>query len=133
MAKHKRNRLKQDGNRGKTIVYALTDPTTSELRYIGHTRQPNRRFSHFKNPGDSLQGPLADWCRELKRNGMEPRVHILCEVTATGASCLDGSGAWSVGDSQSYAFVVEQHLIQRASLFTDKLLNRMKYPKAAVA
>jgi GIY-YIG catalytic domain len=64
------------------VVYALLDPRTNAVRYIGQTSQPqNRQRQHrSRNRGNR---PKEAWMLELRALGLEPQMRILEEVAET--------------------------------------------------
>ena len=71
----------------KTVsIYALIDPLTKEVRYIGKSVNPNTRFrAHLRNRSDTH---CARWLGVLRDLGLEPEMTIL-EAETEG----DGSEA----------------------------------------
>lgn len=67
----------------KVVIYALIDPTTQEIRYVGKTIDITKRMQRHKR--DALRGNTAikrvAWLRGLSSKGHDPDVEILCEAT----------------------------------------------------
>lgn len=63
----------------KSFIYCLEDPITGEIRYVGKTNDPLKRFSsHYRrSTEDSWK---SNWVKSLKRRGLKPRMEILEEV-----------------------------------------------------
>jgi hypothetical protein len=63
------------------VIYALTEPDTGEVRYIGQARHLWQRYAHHLLP---IQGTPAKvmWLHGLQRRGLFPSVRVLEEVTA---------------------------------------------------
>jgi len=86
-------------------VYALVDPSTSEVRYVGATKDPKaREKSHLQR---SPNPDVASWINELDDKNLTPDMVILRETD------LDGLAT------------VEEEEIERLSDSND-LLNRVK-------
>lgn len=81
-------------------VYALCDPDTSVIRYIGCTMNPKARFSSHKTGREQTTG---EWVRSLKAEGKTPVMKILYQ------------GEWL------HAYDVEKALIVN---YRNTLLNR---------
>jgi hypothetical protein len=66
------------------IVYALIDPRTGEVRYIGKThRKPAWRLQRHMAPYELLGNSHKEhWIRSLLKEGLKPTIHILekCET-----------------------------------------------------
>lgn len=63
-------------------IYALRDPRTSEVRYIGKAKDVQRRarchlMDSYLSKEDTYK---ARWIRTLLRQGLEPVATVLCEV-----------------------------------------------------
>lgn len=60
------------------VVYALSDPKTDELRYIGQTEQlpATRLRQHVKDCG-RYSNHCAHWIKNLKKQGFKPFMEIL--------------------------------------------------------
>lgn len=59
-------------------IYALLDPRTEEVRYVGKTTNPRRRFfEHLRKPANEH---LARWLNALNQLGLVPNLEILDEV-----------------------------------------------------
>jgi DNA-binding XRE family transcriptional regulator len=60
-------------------IYALLDPRDSTVRYVGMSRNAQRRlFQHLL--GDSRNEDKNGWIRELLDGGLYPTLHILEEI-----------------------------------------------------
>lgn len=66
-------------------VYALLDPDTEEIRYIGQTCQAlaKRLFWHVQKPSNYL---LDDWMTELRKKGKSPIIRLLDSATTRQAA-----------------------------------------------
>ena len=60
-----------------TFIYALRDPNTKEIKYIGKTNNPRTRLSGHKMAGVNQR--LSDWIRSLQEQGQQPVMQILEE------------------------------------------------------
>lgn len=61
-----------------TFIYALMDPRDNQVRYVGKSNEPRRRFSkHLRAAQDC---PRIRWIRALQRLNLEPGLEILEEV-----------------------------------------------------
>lgn len=74
-------------------VYALSDPRTNQIRYIGITsNHPVERLTqHMKRKGGN--GPKNSWIDELRKFGEKPCV-ISLEYTETKQEALACEGFW---------------------------------------
>lgn len=63
----------------EAIIYALCDPITHEIRYVGKTQMglPKRMARHH---GDKTSTYRGKWLRSLKEQGIKPVVHVLEET-----------------------------------------------------
>lgn len=63
----------------QAYIYALTDPTSNEVRYIGKTNELQRRYTahlaHATNEND--RSHRANWIRKLASQGREPGMIVL--------------------------------------------------------
>lgn len=62
-------------------IYALIDPRTNEVRYIGKTTDPKGRLYEHTKKSD-LATHKAHWINQLRAEGLRPRMEILEETTA---------------------------------------------------
>lgn len=53
-------------------IYALTDPRTDEVRYIGRTSKLWQRYDNHRNPLTKDLTPKALWLKELRSLGLYP-------------------------------------------------------------
>lgn len=62
------------------FIYALAEPTTGEVRYVGKSQNPRYRISsHASRSGAPL---VREWIASLRADGAEPALVILYEVSA---------------------------------------------------
>lgn len=68
----------------KHIIYALLDPQTLEIRYIGKSSSGLNRPKHHLHPSvyNSLHIPLYLWIKKLKAKNLSPVIEILEETKA---------------------------------------------------
>ncbi|MGD8501166.1 MAG: GIY-YIG nuclease family protein [Phycisphaerales bacterium] len=62
----------------KTFIYALKDPRNSDIRYVGKSNYPERRFWQHLNMGQNVT--KTAWIDELAALGLKPELVILEEV-----------------------------------------------------
>ncbi len=64
-----------------TSIYALRDPRSDEVRYIGKTDDPHRRWRRHKT--EQGQTPRHKWLQTLQELGLEPILEIIEELPAS--------------------------------------------------
>lgn len=63
-----------------TFIYSLSDPETGKIRYIGKTKEPEKRFkAHIQNY-KKQNTHTACWIHSLQKQGFKPVFEILDEV-----------------------------------------------------
>lgn len=88
------------------VVYALGDPRTGMIRYVGCTQNLGKRYSdHIRNR--EANAPKKEWIDELKAAGMQPTLIIL-----------------EKGLNQKHAYTRERYWIAQHSK-KGELLNRI--------
>lgn len=83
-------------NRGKRVtkqdrwirIYALLDPDTREVRYVGRTYQEisYRRSAHMKRASEGKDTPIYAWLRELASRHKMPKIILVDKIRE---SCWD--------------------------------------------
>lgn len=63
-------------------IYTLSDPSTMEIRYVGQTNEPKRRFndhisSSINESSDSYNTYKARWIRKILNNNLLPIMSII--------------------------------------------------------
>lgn len=58
-------------------IYALVDPDTNEVRYVGATDNIERRMREHLAPNIKKSRKKAEWIIELKAEGKQPNLSIL--------------------------------------------------------
>jgi len=61
----------------KSYVYALTDPFTKKIFYIGKGTGAVRPFSHFQSKSIKSGDRTSDKIRKIRAQGEEPDVEII--------------------------------------------------------
>ena len=64
----------------KVFIYALCEPETGEVRYVGKATNPKNRFSHHVKLRDNPNKRKRDWIEGLLKVGNVPTLSILEEV-----------------------------------------------------
>jgi hypothetical protein len=87
-------------------IYALVDPRTDQIKYIGKSVKPEKRFRDHVSPFYmKAETHKNHWLRQLDREGLKPRLKILHEVPAHIAN------------------EAEEAAIMVAKIFGDRLTN----------
>lgn len=63
-----------------TFIYALCEPGTRTVRYIGMTNNTSRRLREHLCAGVRLKTHLGHWLRNLVASGLSPELIVLREV-----------------------------------------------------
>lgn len=59
-------------------MYALCEPVTGEVRYIGYSQDPAER--HGKHLRDRSKTYKCHWIKKLLRSGLAPQLRVMCVV-----------------------------------------------------
>lgn len=62
------------------FIYALVDPRTSDIRYIGKSIRPEQRLENHINENPKRPCHRTNWLRELKSAGLRPILCIIEEI-----------------------------------------------------
>lgn len=63
-----------------TYIYALIDPRTEQIRYIGKTVNPKGRYCSHISPSSRCR-KTKDWVQSLIKRGLKPIMEIIDEIT----------------------------------------------------
>lgn len=63
-----------------TFIYALSDPRTGVVRYIGKAKDPTERYSQHLSETRSRKTSHNNWIWSLMLEGFSPRLELLCQV-----------------------------------------------------
>lgn len=92
----------QQSNQRPVFIYALCDPGTANVRYIGKTVNPKTRLAqHLLNRKNTTfrMNPCSQWLDSLKAQNMRPDMLILEETTET---------EWQIKESEWINRLIEQ-------------------------
>jgi group I intron endonuclease len=67
-------------NTGTAFIYALLDPLTREVRYIGKADNPKARLANHLAEANKRNNHRTRWLRSVMNHGMKPILEILDEV-----------------------------------------------------
>jgi|SRR5579864_6729842 len=77
------------------VIYALRDPRTDEVRYVGGTHRPAKRLREHVSSALSANGFVtrkASWIRELVGLNLKPIAEIL--ERGSGDGCVEAERRW---------------------------------------
>jgi len=81
---------------GYTYIYALLDPRTQEVRYVGKSIDPPKRYlRHYKSDELKAQTYKARWLRGLKAKGLKADQVILQKIP---------NSEWEVAEQELIAY-----------------------------
>lgn len=63
-----------------TFIYALLEPGTQQIRYVGKSDRPKSRFSFHIHHSKTFKSHLGNWLSKLETQGKIPDMEILEEV-----------------------------------------------------
>jgi hypothetical protein len=78
----------------KWCIYALLDPTSREVRYVGWAFNPRQRLNAHCSRADNTRSHKSHWIRQIKTRGLRPSVIIL----------ESGTGSWAEAERKWIAF-----------------------------
>lgn len=58
-------------------VYHLIDPITNQVKYVGKSTNPKRRYTQHLSKLDSQQTPKRTWLEGLFARGMQPILKVV--------------------------------------------------------
>jgi hypothetical protein len=62
------------------FIYALSDPRTNQIRYIGKSNNPYNRYSNHYNSARDKNTHKRNWINNIRKDGLRPELIILDEV-----------------------------------------------------
>lgn len=109
-------------NSEKQFIYSLVDPTNNEVRYVGQTGNPKRRYAGHLYNKRGLNKRLL-WIASLKKQKLKPEMKILEEVTKTEKT-LEREKRWIFHLTQQGSV-----LFQRESFLNPYLMKEIMLTK----
>jgi|SRR6185503_3260124 len=58
-------------------IYVLIDPRTSEIRYVGQSKNPKKRLRTHRY---QCYSKITPWLRELEQAGIRPRLEVIANA-----------------------------------------------------
>lgn len=71
----------------QVFIYALLDPDSGRVRYIGKSYDPKIRFK--AHVGVAQNSPLGEWICALKEHGKRPYLEVLESVSSVNWSGIE--------------------------------------------
>jgi hypothetical protein len=65
------------------FIYALLDPRTNQVRYIGKANNPKDRYSNHYNSARDKNSHKRNWINNIRNDGLKPELAIIDEVPKT--------------------------------------------------
>jgi hypothetical protein len=59
------------------VIYALLDPRTEAIRYVGKANDVNKRLTSHIRDSKRRNTPVCCWIRKLVANGLKPKTKVL--------------------------------------------------------
>ena len=66
----------------EVYIYALIDPRSSEIRYIGKANNPYKRYKNHYNSARDKNTHKRNWINSVKKDGFKPELLILDKVSS---------------------------------------------------
>jgi hypothetical protein len=63
----------------KIYIYILIDPETQQVRYVGKTKTPSRRYSQHISECSKIKSYKNNWILSLKNKGIKPEMVVIDE------------------------------------------------------
>jgi hypothetical protein len=63
-----------------TYIYALSDPDTNNIRYIGKSDNPRKRYQNHLVPSREANYHKEVWVKSLRKKDRKPIMSIVCSV-----------------------------------------------------
>jgi hypothetical protein len=73
-------RTTEEMKRQGWFIYALLDPDTEQIRYVGQTRNLRQRYQNHLHPNVKRMQPVISWIQHLRYHGKRPLLAILEET-----------------------------------------------------
>jgi hypothetical protein len=115
-----------DPSSPKHIIYALVDPNTHQVRYVGQTckTQKKRLYAHLSAAGRNFQKPVYDWIRG--RAPEKPWIVVLQEIENKIIKSDNRTGYESAATAAEIKWMKR---FQRSRLFNSILTNSRAYKR----
>jgi len=88
----------------RTYIYGLVDPTTNRYRYVGQSRQPERRLANHRYEHNANE--KGRWIAGLARQGLRPEMHILEVIESVDAATVRKREYWWIAELQRQGYIL---------------------------
>lgn len=65
----------------KTYIYILIDPISNQIRYVGKSNNPEKRYKNHKNRCRDKNTHKRNWINKLKLKGFNPEIEIIDTIS----------------------------------------------------
>ena len=74
---------------GRCFVYLLKEPDTGEVRYVGITKNPLRRYQqHIERQRHRTGVLVGNWILDLQQSGKAPKMQVLTAFPTREKACI---------------------------------------------
>ena len=106
-------------------IYALKDPRTGEIHYIGQSIDPEKRFG--QHLADTTDTPKVQWLNQLSKLGLQPEMEIL-ESSIAASEVNNSENRWiSKGIEEGWPLLnIAINETRKPNTFSEWVKNQIK-------